>query len=307
MISRKNLESLEYNMADNKQIVLGRLVVSYGAGVPGGHIPVLLNEVITLLNPQPGEFFIDGTAGAGGHSRAMKEKIGADGRLLAIDWDKTGENYADLAEILAVKKIGQADGLLLDLGFSSEQLGNGRGFSFQKDEPLLMTYDSKQKPVRELLNELSEQWLADIIKNYGEERYAKPIAAAIKNRARKAPIETTGELADVIRLAVPKSYERGRLHPATRTFQALRIYANHELENLEQVLKDLPKILKPGGRIGIISFHSLEDRIVKNFFRDAAKAGTLKLITKKAVQATRGEALANPRSRSAKLRVAQLI
>ncbi len=271
------------------------------------HTPVLLKEVITLLDPKPGEFFIDGTTGAGGHTRAIKEKIGAGGTMLAIDWDKTGENYADLVEILAEKNLGRADGLLLDLGFSSEQLGNGRGFSFQKDEPLLMTYDPKQKPVKEILTELSEQWLADIIKNYGEERYAKQIAFAIKNRVRKAPIETTGELADVIRLAVPKTYERGRIHPATRTFQALRIYANHELENVEQVLKDLPRILKSGGRAGIISFHSLEDRIVKNFFRAAAKAGTLKLINKKAVQASRAEAVENPRSRSAKLRAVQIL
>lgn len=272
-----------------------------------GHVPVLLNEVLELLDPKPGEFFIDGTAGGGGHSRAIQERIAPDGRLLAIDWEKTGENYAGLAEILKQKKLGQADGLLLDLGFSSEQLGNGRGFSFQIDEPLLMTYDSKQKPVKEILRELSEQWLADVIYKFGEERYSREIAAAIKEKLRRGPIETTGQLAEVIKGAVPKNYERGRIHPATRTFQALRIYANHELENLEKVLEDLPKILKPGGRVAIISFHSLEDRIVKNFFRDQAKAGKLKVITKKAVQATWAESLANPRSRSAKLRVAILI
>lgn len=261
-----------------------------------------------MLDPKPGEFFIDGTSGAGGHSAAIREKIGESGKLLAIDWDKTGENYADLAEILKKKDLDKADGLLLDLGFSSEQLGNGRGFSFQIDEPLLMTYDPKQKPVKDILRDLSEQWLADIIKNFGEERYAKQIAAAIKEALRKKQLlETTGQLAMIIKSAVPKNYERGRINPATRTFQALRIYANHELENLEQVLKDLKEILKPGGRVGIISFHSLEDRIVKNYFRDAAKAGTLKVITKKAVQATRSEAAANPRSRSAKFRVAVII
>ena len=287
------------------------------------HTPVLLKEVIELLDPKPGEFFIDGTFGSGGHSAAILEKLGSNGKLLAVDWDETNfqrlttndlrlttqaGNYADLAEILKQKDLGQADGLLLDLGFSSEQLGNGRGFSFQKDEPLLMTYDPSQKPVKEILRDLSEQWLADIIKNYGEERYAKEIAAAIKAALRKKqPLETTGQLIEVIKSAVPKNYERGRINPATRTFQALRIYANHELENLEKVLQELSKILKPGGRVAIISFHSLEDRLVKNYFRDAAKAGRLKVITKKTVQATRAEALTNPRSRSAKLRVALIL
>ncbi len=271
------------------------------------HTSVLLKEVIELLDPKPGQFLIDGTSGAGGHSRAILEKVGDTGMLLAIDWEKTGENYADLVAILRAKGLPKADGLLLDLGFSSEQLGNGRGFSFQKDEPLLMTYDPKQKPVKEILRDLSEQWLADIIKNFGEERYAKQIAAAIKEALRrKLPVDTTGQLAEIIAKAVPKGYERGRINPATRTFQALRIYANHELENLEQVLRDLPQIVKPGGRAAVISFHSLEDRIVKNYFRDAAKAGTLKVITKKAVQATRDEVLINPRSRSAKLRAAEI-
>ena len=272
------------------------------------HRPVLLKEVIEALDPKPGEFFIDGTAGAYGHAKAIEEKIAAKGRLLAIDWENTGENYADLAEILRNKNLGKADGLLLDLGFSSEQLSNGRGFSFQKDEPLLMTYDSKQKPVKEILRNLSEEWLADTIKNYGEERYAKQIAAAIKEKIRKSgPIETTGQLAEIVKSATPKSYEHGRIHPATRTFQALRIYANHELENLEKALQDLPKILKTGGRVAIVSFHSLEDRIVKNYFRDYAKAGVMKVLTKKPITASAEEVATNPRSRSAKLRVAQLL
>src|SRR3989344_5819456 len=178
------------------------------------HVPVLLKEVIELLDPKPGEFFIDGTFGSGGHSAAILEKLGPDGKLLAIDWDEhnvsrstiqdsrftiQAGSYADLPEILKKKNLDRADGLLLDLGFSSEQLGNGRGFSFQKDEPLLMTYDPKQKPVKEIIRDLSEQWLADVIKNYGEERYAKEIAAAIKDAVRKRPIETTGELVAVIK------------------------------------------------------------------------------------------------------------
>src|SRR3989344_1691430 len=228
------------------------------------HTPVLLNEVIGLLEPKPGEFFVDGTAGGGGHSRAIQEKIGAAGKLVAIDWEKTGENYANLPEILASKNLSKADVLLLDLGFSSEQIGGGRGFSFQNDEPLLMTYDPKSEPVKEILKRISEAELARIIKELGEERFPKRIARNIYERQKERPIETTGELAAIIKSSVPKNYERGRIHPATRTFQALRIYANHELENLESILKNLDAVVKPGGRAAIISFHSLEDRIVKN-------------------------------------------
>lgn len=270
------------------------------------HAPVLLNEIIKILDPQPGEFFVDGTAGAGGHSKAILEKTGSSGKFLAIDWEKTGENYANLPEILDQKNLGKADGLLIDLGFSSEQLGAGRGFSFLKDEPLLMTYDLSEKPVKQILKELNEQELAAIIKTYGEERYAARIARAIKAASRKKPIETTGQLAEIIRSAVPKNYERGRLHPATRTFMALRIYANRELENLETLLKNLHRILKPGGRAAIISFHSLEDRLVKNYFRDYAKAGKVEILTKKPIIATSEEIRQNPRSRSAKLRAAIL-
>lgn len=274
------------------------------------HVPVLLKEVLKILDPKPGEFFIDGTAGSGGHSRAILEQIGSGGKLLAIDWEKTGENYADLPRILEQKKLGKADGLLIDLGFSSEQLnqpaGRGRGFSFNVDEPLLMTYDSNEKPVKQLLRELNEQELAVIIKNYGEERYARQIAKAIKERGRKNKIETTGQLVEVIKSAVPANYERGRIHPATRTFMALRIYANRELENLETLLKNLRGILKPGGRAAIISFHSLEDRLVKNYFRDYAKAGKAEILTKKPITATPEEISFNTRSRSAKLRAIKI-
>ncbi len=271
------------------------------------HIPVLLNEVINILDPKPGEFFIDGTAGAMGHSKAIQEKIGANGRLLSIDWEKTGENYADLPVILKQKHFEKADGLLLDLGFSSEQLSGGRGFSFQIDEPLLMTYDPNAEPVKDLLQELSEEKLASIIKDFGEERFAKQIAASVKNQEKIKPVKTTQDLVEAIARAVPISYQRGRIHPATRTFMALRIYANHELENLESILKNLDSVLRPGGRAAIISFHSLEDRIVKNYFRNLAKAGKIKILTKKPIIASREEIAANPRSRSAKLRAAQLL
>ena len=266
------------------------------------HVPVLLNEVMKVLGPCPGELFIDGTAGSGGHSRAIKERIGPTGTLLAIDWEKTGENYVDLPEILRSRNLGRADGLLLDLGFSSEQLGVGKGFSFKTDEPLLMTYNPNEKPVKEILAEISESELAEILRKCGEERFAGRIARVIKERL---PV-TTKQLAEAVVAAVPRSYERGRIHPATRTFQALRIYANRELENLKSVLKRLPEILKPGGRVAIISFHSLEDRIVKNVFRDSSKAGRLKLILKKPITATREEIRVNPKARSAKLRAAIL-
>jgi len=268
------------------------------------HIPVLLKEVLKVLDPKPGEFFIDGTYGSGGHSEAIRELIAPSGRLLAIDWERTGENYADLPEILRGKNLGKADGLLLDLGFSSEQLEGGRGFSFQKDEPLVMTYHPSLKPVKELLEDLNEAELADIIYQYGEERASRKIAKAIKEAGARKRIETTGELASVIESVLPR---RGKIHPATKTFMALRIYANHELENLERILKSLSQVLKTGGRAAIISFHSVEDRIVKNYFRDSAKAGQLKIITKKPITATSEEAKENPRSRSAKLRAAILI
>lgn len=274
------------------------------------HAPVLLKEVINALDPKPGEFFIDGTFGAGGHGKAIQEKIGPSaggGRLLAIDWEKTGENYADLSEILKEKNLPKADGLILDLGFSSEQLSGGKGFSFLKNEPLLMTYSAGLKSAKDILKELSEKELATIIKDLSQEKFAKKIAKEIKQQEMIKPIETTKELSDAILRAVPGNYEHGRIHPATRTFMALRIYVNHELENLERLLKNLRQILKSGGRAAIISFHSLEDRLVKNYFRNYAKAGQLKILTKKPIVASREEILSNPRARSAKLRVALIL
>ena len=268
------------------------------------HQPVLLNEVIALLDPKPGEFFIDGTSGGNGHTAVIREKLTPGGKLLSIDWEKTGENYADLPDLLVNNQLGLVDGLLLDLGFSSEQLGGQRGFSFMKDEPLLMTYNPERRPAKEIIKKLNEEDLTNIIKVYGEERYAGRIAKAIKTAGKNKPIETTSELAAIIKKAVPASYERGRIHPATRTFMDLRIYVNQELENLETALKSLGKILKPGGRVAIISFHSLEDRLVKNYFRDYAKAGYMEIITRKPVTSTAEATTHNPRSRSAKLRAA---
>lgn len=263
---------------------------------------------------------VDGTLGGGGHAAEIIKKIGPRGTFLGIDRDEralescrskfgganrifVAANYADLPEILKKKDLPRANGLLLDLGFSSEQLdASGRGFSFAKDEPLLMTFDADSPPVRDILRGLRESELVEIIRNLSGERFAKRIARAIKAQETKAPIRTTGELKKVIEQAVPRNYEMRRIHPATRTFQALRIYANKELENLEHILRALPEILVPGGRAVIISFHSLEDRLVKNYFRNFKKDGTGELLTPKPVSASRDEIEKNRRSRSAKLR-----
>jgi 16S rRNA (cytosine1402-N4)-methyltransferase len=288
------------------------------------HIPVLLQEVIRMLDPHPGDFVIDGTVDGGGHAAAILEKIAPSGRLLGLDWDGamladcerylSGRggvtlmrgNYADLPEILDGGKWGRANGLLLDLGFSSEQImHSGRGFSFgeaSRNEPLLMTYGDARVPVRDLLAVISEKELVDVLSGLGGERYARQIARALVLRRRKGKMMTSGDLADTVRAAVPKNYERGRIDPATRTFQALRIAANGELENLEKVLGSLEKILSPGGRAVIISFHSLEDGIVKRVFRKMAKESRGELLVKKPITASRAEIAANPRSRSAKLR-----
>jgi 16S rRNA (cytosine1402-N4)-methyltransferase len=288
------------------------------------HAPVLLKEVLSALDPHHGDFMIDGTVDGGGHAAAIMEKIMPTGTFLGIDWDETmirkriderrfGDseryvcgNYADLPSILSQEQLEKADGLLLDLGFSSEQLAqSGKGFSFgdaSRNEPLQMTYDPSRRSVAEILREEDEASIADIIYQFGGERRSRAIAKAIKVAGRKKAIITSGELADIIREVLPGNYEHGRIDPATRTFQALRIYANGELENLERALGNLPEVLKVGGRAAVISFHSLEDRIVKQKFQSLVKEGRAKLLVKKPLTASREEIMENPRSRSAKLR-----
>ncbi|OGM92697.1 16S rRNA (cytosine(1402)-N(4))-methyltransferase [Candidatus Wolfebacteria bacterium RIFOXYB2_FULL_49_7] len=291
------------------------------------HISVLLNEVLQLLDPKPGQFFIDGTTDGGGHAAAVIERIGSAGMFLGLDWDKgmverlkekfktvkgtvmvEHANYADVRDVLQRHKLPKADGLLLDLGFSSVQLEDERGMSFQKDEPLDMRYDltGDTPTAANVVNGLPEQELADMIYQYGEERMSRRIAKRIVEERKRKKILTTKDLADIVAAAVGKGYEKGRIHPATRVFQALRIYVNRELENLEKILAECGDIVKAEGRIAIISFHSLEDRIVKTRFREMEKAGKGRILTKKPVTATEEEIRQNPRSRSAKLRAFEM-
>jgi len=283
------------------------------------HIPVMLNETVDAIEPREGDAVIDGTYGAGGHSALVLERIGTTGKLLALDWNEHAVrgcaeryaedqrvtcavgNFAEMADIARLSLFPKANGVILDLGISSDELNHsGRGFTFQENEPLLMTYSDTEEPIANILKKISENDLATIIKTYGEERYAARIARAIKE---KMPVETTKQLADIITNVIPHQGKKYRIHPATRTFMALRIYANKELENIEQVIKSLPHVVAPGGKVAIISFHSLEDRIVKHRFRDMAKEGKLTVITKKPVIPSDEEIRNNPRARSAKLRI----
>jgi len=285
------------------------------------HIPVLMQEVIDFLNLKVGEVVIDGTVGGGGHSIEILRRIGPSGMLIAMDWssqaveafkEKTKNdsrvtalqaNFADIARLIEEGKLPRAHGVLLDLGFSSIELeGSQKGFSFLKDEPLKMVYDDNREGVDEILKTIKEEELEDIIRTYGEERFAGRIAYAIKEAVKTHKILTSGLLAEVVSRAVPRSYEKGRIHPATRTFMALRIYANDELENLKKFLESVPSIIEKGGRVIVISFHSLEDRLVKNYFRDLVKSNEFKFLTKKPIQSSFEEVKMNPRARSAKLR-----
>jgi 16S rRNA (cytosine1402-N4)-methyltransferase len=279
----------------------------------------LLDEVLVQLDPQPGQTLVDGTAGGGGHLRALLQRVVPGGQVVAIDRDPAAierlggqldglpvqlvcGNYADLPEILAQRQVGRVSGVLLDLGLSSDQLADAsRGFSFSIDGPLDLRFNPQSgEPAWRLVQRLSAEHLADLIFRYGEERQSRRIARAIVEARRSGPLRTAAELAEVVRRAVGTRY-RDRIDPATRTFQALRIAINHELDNLRQALNRLPDCLQPGGRLVVISFHSLEDRLVKEAFRDDPR---WRRITRKPIRPTEAEVLRNPRSRSAKLRVA---
>jgi 16S rRNA (cytosine1402-N4)-methyltransferase len=283
------------------------------------HVAVLKDEILEWLNPLPGQVFVDGTLGAGGHTRAIAQRVGPTGQVIAIDRDPAAldaagpglaalpvrlaqANFCDLPEVLAALDIPAVDGVVLDLGMSSDQLADRqRGFSFDSDGPLDLRFDPTEgEPAWRLVNRLSAEHLADLIYQYGEERHSRRIARAIVERRRDQPIQTARELAALVRRNVPVS-RNSRIDPATQTFQALRIAVNDELKSLEIALRRIPQCLRPEGRLAIISFHSLEDRRVKEAFRDDPRYSVL---TKKLVRAGPAELATNPRSRSAKLRVA---
>lgn len=284
------------------------------------HVPVMPDECVEHLNPRPGAIVLDGTLGGGGHTRLLAERVAPDGRVIAVDRDPAAvraaeqtlrglpvavacSTYADAPEVLAEIGVERLDGALLDLGLSSDQLDDReRGFSFHADGPIDLRFDPTEgKSAARLLSRVSADHLADLIYKFGEERCSRRIARAIVEARRITPIETAAQLADIVRRAVPRSYDP-RIDPATRTFQALRIAVNGELEHLETALRRLPALLAPGGRLAIISFHSLEDRLVKNAFRDDLR---LEPLTRKPLTPTEAEVASNPRSRSAKLRVAE--
>jgi 16S rRNA (cytosine1402-N4)-methyltransferase len=304
------------------------------------HVSVLLEECLDALNIQPGGIYVDGTLGGAGHSSRIAARL-TTGRLIGIDRDpvalrSAGErlkpyeknvtlvhsNFSQIAQVLQSCNISGVDGILLDLGVSSPQLDDaGRGFSYMADAPLDMRMNNQDAlSARDVVNEWSQQELQRILYTYGEERYAPRIAAAICSRREEKPIETTLELVDVIRGAMPAAALREKQHPAKRSFQAIRIAVNDELGAVEQVMRDAIPLLNPGGRLAVITFHSLEDRIVKNAMAQAAKGCTcppsfpvcvcgkkpqVKLISRKPITAGDAELEQNPRARSAKLRICE--
>jgi 16S rRNA (cytosine1402-N4)-methyltransferase len=307
------------------------------------HIPVMVREVVASLRCRAGAIYVDGTVGGGGHAETILRNTSPDGFLIGIDADgeAIGEaerrlapfgdrkilvrgNFADMETILAEKSIDKIDGILLDLGVSSHQLDTAeRGFSFTLDAPLDMRMDRNgRKSAADLVNTLPWQELAGIIRDYGEERMAGRIARSIAKAREDSPIRTTADLAGVVLRAMPAEAARQKIHPATRTFQALRIAVNDELNQLKKAMAGGMERLGPGGRFSVISFHSLEDRIVKNAFRNGEKGcmcppdlpvcacgkkPTLKVLTRKPVVPGDEEIRDNPRSRSAKLRTAERI
>ena len=306
------------------------------------HVPVLLKEAIDFLNVRRGGTYIDATVGLGGHSYEIAKRLGAPGHLIGLDkdpaalerakavlgvrssvlggsggqspktydlkpdWPTIELRQGSFAELADDRRL-RADGLLADIGVSSLQLSDAaRGFSFQADGPLDMRMDPQsERTAEQVVNHLDERELADVIYEFGEERRSRRIARAI---VRSRPIRSTAHLADVISAAArPMNQAERRIHPATRTFQALRIFVNRELDDLRGLLKAAPQVLKPGGRVVVISFHSLEDRIVKDAFRDGLKGKYFRVLTKKPVTAPEEEIDRNPRARSAKLRAAERI
>ncbi|MFZ5944156.1 MAG: 16S rRNA (cytosine(1402)-N(4))-methyltransferase RsmH [Bacillota bacterium] len=304
------------------------------------HVPVLLDEIVEIMDPQPGEVFVDCTLGGGGHSKEFVKRLKPGGVLIGIDQDSNAlqaaeknleeykenvifvhSNYERLGDVLKIHCPQGVNGILFDLGVSSHQLDEGeRGFSYMQDAPLDMRMNQEGSlTAHDIINNFSPTQLTEIIQDYGEEKWAKRIVEFIVARRKETPIETTGQLVDIIKAAIPAGARKEGPHPAKRTFQAIRIAVNRELEVLENTLDTAVKWLKKGGRIGVISFHSLEDRIVKEKFKHIAldcicppelpicqcvKQSEIKILTRKPVTASQAELKKNPRSRSAKFRAA---
>jgi 16S rRNA (cytosine1402-N4)-methyltransferase len=290
-----------------------------------GHIPVLVEEVMTFLRCEPGRTYVDATLGGGGHASEILKRTAPDGVVIGIEWDEEAlsearktlipfgdrvkifqENFIHLPDFVGAES---ADGILLDLGLSSIQVEKSeRGFSFKGEGPLDMRMDQRvDHTAAYLINRLSTEELEYTLSHYGEERWAKRIAGAIVQERERDPIRTTQTLRKIVHSAIPRRFHSRRIDPATRTFQAFRIRVNEELENLGKILETGWRILKRGGRICIISFHSLEDRRVKETFRRLEKQGEMRILTKKPVTPSEEEQRRNPRSRSAKLRCAERV
>jgi len=285
------------------------------------HTSVLPTETLSFLSPQPGATVVDGTLGGGGHTRLLAEAVGPEGLVIAIDRDATAidracrelaglpirfaqANFCDLPEVLDAVGVEAVDAVLLDIGLSSDQLADReRGFSFEADGPLDLRFDPTEgEPAFRLVNRLRPEHLADLIYQYGEERFSRRIARRIAMVRENEPIHLAKDFARLVASAVPRQTPPPRIHPATRTFQALRIAVNEELKSLRLALERIPHRLAPGGRLAVISFHSLEDRLVKEAFRNRQQWIPL---TRTPVTASEGELAVNSRSRSAKLRVAE--
>ncbi len=292
-----------------------------------GHDPVLLKETLELLSTGPGKVMVDCTLGRGGHARAIAEALGPDGLVLALDADPRNleyararladvpcpirffhANFAELSDVLAVAGVGKVDGILADLGISTNQLfEESYGLSFSQAMPLDMRIDPRTTTTAaELVNKLREEDLANVLYKNAQEHYSRRISRKIVEARHFSPINTTDRLAELVRSAVPlRGGAPAKIDPATRTFMALRMEVNRELENLDELLGQAPELLNRGGRFAVISFHSTEDRMVKQAFRSAEQDGRLKVITKKPVSPADDELAVNPRSRSAKLRVGE--
>ncbi len=290
---------------------------------PPIHVPVLLAEIVDWLAPAPGKTLVDGTLGGGGHTRALAERVGATGLVIALDRDPVARaaaernlagmsvklvaaSFRELPKVLEQLEISAVDGVVLDLGLSSDQLADAaRGFSFESDGPLDLRFNATEgEPAWRLIERLDATELANLIYEYGEERHSRRIARNLIAAREQAPVRTARQVAEIVRRSVPRARDSQRIDPATRTFQALRIGVNDELGALQDALRDIPGCLKTGGRLAIISFHSLEDRLVKQAFRDDPR---LTALTRKPQQPSEAEIRRNPRARSAKLRVAERV